>query len=442
MITRSRSELLSRATDALQHAGNAEAEVLVRDVASSLTRFANNTIHQNVSERGTRWRARLIDGRHVAAAETSGDSDDAPGRLMKAAHQALRVAPESDPSPLPHPDGAEDSPVAFAGSTAAATAEQRAAMVETVVRAAEARGLVAFGYVSTDAVATAIANSAGLQRQATTTRCSAVVVLRGEDGSGYAARHAADISGVDVGELSAEAVETCERNQNAVAQPPGDYEVVLSPYAVVELLTHLGWMGFSALAVQEHRSFMRLGERLMHERVVIRDDPRSEALFPFPFDAEGVTSRQVPLIDHGVCAGVVYDTPTAMHDGVASTGHSLPQPNTWGPFASHLEMQAGDTPRAELLAPIRRGLYVNRLWYVRNVHPLRTIITGMTREGTFLIEDGSLGRAVRDLRFTQSIVDALSDVRGVSSERLVELGEDESGVSAPWLHLGSFMFTS
>jgi PmbA protein len=129
-------------------------------------------------------------------------------------------------------------------------------------------------------------------------------------------------------------------------------------------------------------------------------------------------------------------------DGVRSTGHALPQPNTWGPMAAHLTMDAGDATLDELLEPIESGIYVTRLWYVRAVHPLRTIITGMTREGTFRIVKGKLGNAVRDLRFTQSIVDALGDVRGVSRERRLELGEDESGILSPWLHLGSFSFTS
>ena len=148
------------------------------------------------------------------------------------------------------------------------------------------------------------------------------------------------------------------------------------------------------------------------------------------------------MIDRGVCAGVVYDTPTALRDGVASTGHSLPQPNTWGPLARHMTMEGGDAAWQDLVGSVSRGLYVTRFWYVRDVHPLRTVITGMTREGTFLIEDGRITRPVKDLRFTQSIVGALDAVVGVSRERRLELGEGASGVLAPWLQIGRFTFTS
>ena len=117
------------------------------------------------------------------------------------------------------------------------------------------------------------------------------------------------------------------------------------------------------------------------------------------------------LIDRGVCAAVVYDTPTALRDGVASTGHSLPQPNTWGPLPRHVAMDAGDTPWQEMVAlGVARSVHHAGFWYVRDVHPLRTVITGMTREGTFLIENGRITRPVKDLRFTQSIVEALANV--------------------------------
>jgi predicted Zn-dependent protease len=267
-------------------------------------------------------------------------------------------------------------------------------------------------------------------------------VVRGADGAGYADRHAVDAGDVDPAELSAEVIETAERNQGAVIAEPGTYEVVLSPYAVAEMVAYLSYIGFSALAVQERRSFMRRGERLMSPEVTIRDDAAHPASRPFPFDHEGVSTRRVTFIEAGVCRDVVHDTPTAVRDGVTSTGHSLPQPNTFGPWATHLVMEPGATAAGDLCAGVRRGLYVTRLWYVRVVHTLRTVITGMTREGTFLIEDGRLGAPIRDLRFTQSIVDALDGVRQVSAERRLELGEDGSAVLVPWLHLGGFSFTS
>lgn len=435
-------EVLAAAGAVLEHVASGDAEAIASRSAVELTRFANNVIHQNVAETGLRLRARVMAENRVGVGELRGEGDDTAARVAAVAEEARRIMEESDTAPLPRPDGGADGPVAFSDATAEATPEQRADLVAVVTRAASARGLVGYGYVSTQRTSTAILNTSGVRRSATSAQASMVALMRGASGSGYAARHSADIASIDVEALAEEAVQTCERNQDAQPLEPGTYEVVLSPYAVTELLGHLSWVGFSALAKQEQRSFMRIGERLMSPSVTIVDDCRDVDVFPYPFDDEGVSTRVLPLIENGVCRSLVYDTPTAVRDGVQSTGHALPQPNVWGPLARHVTMSAGDATLDEMISGVKRGLYITRFWYVRDVHPLRTIITGMTRDGTFLIEDGVLGRPVKDLRFTQGMVDALSDVRAVSRDRILELDEGESGVLAPWLHLGHFTFTS
>jgi PmbA protein len=435
-------ELLALGDRALASLARGEAEVVIADMRSELTRFAGNEIHQSVAEQFRHIRVRLIDAGRTGVGEVRGHGDGATALAFRAAEESRRVTAESDVSPLPPPANDGDGPVAFAPSTAAVTPEDRAGLVSLITGAAAAHHVQAYGALSTTTTTTAIVTSTGIRRSATSTQASLVSVVRGDDGAGYASRHTADIDALDVPGLASEVVDTCERNQGATAVDPGDYEVVLSPYAVADLLEHLAWVGFSALAVQEHRSFMRMGEQLMSDTITIRDDARTREIFPFPFDDEGVSTQPVTMIDRGICTAVVYDTPTALRDGVASTGHSLPQPNTWGPLTRHVAMDAGDTPWREMVGSVSRGLYITRLWYVRDVHPLRTVITGMTREGTFLIENGSITRPVKDLRFTQSIVEALANVIRVSRERRLELGEGESGVLSPWLHIGRFTFTS
>jgi PmbA protein len=435
-------ELLAIGDRALARLERGEAEVVIVDESSELTRFAGNEIHQSVAERSRYVRVRLIDEGRIGVGEVRGHLDDAVERALASAEQSRRVTTTSDVSPLPKPDAAEEGPAAYAEATARATPEERAGLVAVVTGAAAAQGINSYGALSTTTSTTAIVTSAGIRRAATTTQASLVAVARGDNGGGYASRHSADLDALGVEELATEVVDTCMRNQNATAIDPGEYEVVLSPYAVTDLLEHLSWTSFSALATQEHRSFMRMGEQLMSKEVTIRDDATTPEMFPFPFDYEGVSTRPVTLIDRGVCSAVVYDTPTALRDGVASTGHSLPQPNTWGPLARHMIMDGGDTPWEEMVGSVTRGLYITRFWYVRDVHPLRTVITGMTREGTFLIENGRITRPVKDLRFTQSIVGALANVLRVSRERRLELGESESGVLSPWLQIGRFTFTS
>ncbi len=439
----SADELLALGDAALASLARGEAEVIISDTRSELTRFAGNEIHQSVAERSRHIRVRLVDEGRTGVGEVRGHQGSSVALAIAAAEDSRRVTTTSDVSPLPAPAADDrDEPVAFAEATAAATPQQRAELVAIITGAAAARGVNAYGALSTTTSTTAIITSTGLRRSATSTQASLVSVARGDDGGGYASRHSADLNALDVPGLAAEVVDTCERNQGATAIEPGDYEVILSPYAVTDLLEHLAWVGFSALAVQEHRSFMRIGEQRMSDSITIRDDARTPDVFPFPFDDEGVSTRPVTLVDRGVCAAVVYDTPTALQDGVASTGHSLPQPNTWGPLPRHVAMDAGDTPWREMVGSVSRGLYITRFWYVRDVHPLHTVITGMTREGTFLIENGGVTRPVKDLRFTQSIVEALAEVLQVSRERRLELGEGESGVLSPWLHIGRFSFTS
>ena len=442
MLRRSAEECLALADAVLAAVPHGEAEVLVTEDDLALTRFARNIVHQNVADTGLSLRLRLVAGGRVGVAELRGGAADAIERLVQNAEDARRLAPaQDDLAPLPEPGGG-DGPCGWSEATAAATPEQLAEGVATVIAAAAGRGLEAFGALSTRSTQRAVVNSRGVRRHGQVTAASLSAVVRGEDGAGYADRHAVDVDDLRPAAVAAEVVETADRNQGARPVEPGEYEVVLAPYAVQEMVAYLSYMGFSALAVQEHRSFMRRGERLMSPEVGIRDDAADPLARPFPFDFEGVSTRRVTFVEQGVCRDLVYDTPTAIRDGVASTGHALPQPNTIGPWATHLVMDPGTTPVPELIAGVRRGLYVTRLWYVRVVHPLRTVITGMTREGTFLIEDGRLGAPVRDLRFTQSIVGALSRVRGISDERRLELGEDGSAVLVPWVRLEGFRFTS
>ena len=227
---------------------------------------------------------------------------------------------------------------------------------------------------------------------------------------------------------------------NAVAIDAGDYPVVLEEYAVVDLLDMLGYLGFSALAVQEERSFVEIGKRIGSELVSIVDDGRDPAGLPMAFDYEGVAKQRVTLLDGGVCRGVVHDAQTAARDGVTSTGHGLPAPNPYGPFPLNQVMAAGDTPRDDLIAGLDRGLLVTRFHYTNPVHPKLAIVTGMTRDGTFLVEGGRIVGPVKNLRFTQSYVDAVAGVVGVARERKTLKGF-LGGVVVPALRLEGWTFT-
>ena len=448
-LQHARSDMLALASRVLERLPHGEGEVTVTETDSALTRFAHSVVHQNVADTSLTMRLRLQHQGRVGVASLrggAGDLDAAIDRLVTNAEDARRLAPPGEglpPLPGPQPGSDRlDATAAYSERTASSSPEERAEHVAVVARAATAAGLEAYGALSATTEQVAIVSSTGLRRCARRTAAVLRATLRGDDGGGFADRTAVDIGELDATALAAEVVETTERNQAASPLEPGTYEVLLSPYAVADLLSFLGGMVFSALAVQEGRSPFVRGERMCSERIDLADDPTSAEAAAFPFDGEGVTGRRVELLDRGVGTGLVHDSATALVDHVESTGHSLSQPNTYGPVCGHLVLGAGDASHAELLAGVRRGLLLTRLWYIRTVHELHTVLTGMTREGTFLVEDGKITRPVADLRFTQSLLGALGDVRGLGRERRLQIDEYGAAVLTPWLHLGGFTFTS
>jgi PmbA protein len=441
-LLRSRDELLAVADQVLARApAGTEAEVTVTESATALTRYANGGIHQNVADRTLRLRLRLVHDGRSGVAETQVTSDGAIPALVETAETIRAHSPQGDPVHPIGPDGGDDAEHGYSDAIEAVTPEERADKVAVICAAAEGRGQKAFGTFENTVTAVAIVSTDGLRRAARRSEAELIAVCRGADGSAYGARFSADPSLLDADELAGEVTERCARNQGAEATDPGVYEVVLSPYAVAEMLEYLGLMGLGGLAVLEQRSFMRFGERMMSEAVTITDDVRRPEVAPMPFDGEGATTRPVTVIARGTCTAVVHDSVTSARAHVPTTGHSFAQPNSEGPLPHYLCMDAGDGDPQSMISACRRGLLITRFWYVRPVHPLRTIITGMTRDGTFLIEDGHVARPVRDLRFTQSIVDALGDVRSVSRDRLASRGYFGASL-APWLHLGGFTFSS
>jgi predicted Zn-dependent protease len=211
---------------------------------------------------------------------------------------------------------------------------------------------------------------------------------------------------------------------------------------VADILDFLGYLGFSAQAVQEGRSFMggKFGQKIVGENVTIWDDGLSLANLPTPFDFEGVPKQPVTFFDKGIATAVVYDSYTAGKEGKQSTGHALPAPNTFGPLPLHMAMATGDSTKEAMLKGIKKGLWVTRFHYTRVVHPLLMIITGMTRDGTFLIENGEITQPVKNLRFTQSYLEALNNVEAIGQTAKLQRGF-LGGNLVPALKIAKFTFS-
>ena len=415
---------LALAEEVLERAlriGATEAEVLVMAGDSALTRFANSEIHQNVVERSLTVNLRHVVGKRIAVVSTGKVDTEGLRSLVHRAASITRSCEELDDwAGLPGPaDGAARTPAnAWSEGTAEATPELRAEGVRAVIAAADAVGVTAYGSFSTDSEAVAVANSAGIRSAERRTGSRLLTVHMSPDGgSGYAEGVSMDATTIDAAAIGREAAAKARAGDRAVTVEAGDYPVVLEEYAVVDITDMLGYLGFSALAVQEGRSFVEPGRRIGSDLVTIFDDGSDPNGLPMSFDYEGVTKQRVPMVDAGVCREVVYDSQTAARAGRSSTGHGLPAPNPWGPFPLNAVMSAGTTPRDELIRGLDRGLLVTRFHYTNVVHPKLAIVTGMTRDGTFLVERGEIVGPVRNLRFTQSYLDALAGVSAVSSSR-------------------------
>jgi predicted Zn-dependent protease len=250
-----------------------------------------------------------------------------------------------------------------------------------------------------------------------------------------------DATTFDFEGMAREAVDKAERSRNPVTIEPGTYETVLDHYAIGDMLEVLAIMGLSAVAQREQRGPLagHLGERICDERITIVDDPSVDETMRFGFDFEGQPIQRVGIIENGVAKGVVYDSFNALLEGKPNTGHALPAPNTWGPIPIHLSLQRGTSSVPEMIKSVERGIYVTRFHYTNVIHPVKAIFTGMTRDGTFLIENGEITRPVRNLRFVQGIFEALNSVKGVGREWY--LGKHYIGSLAPAIHVGTWAYT-
>jgi predicted Zn-dependent protease len=422
-----------------------EAEALVIGRTEALTRFANSAIHQNMAVASASLRVRVVVGRRVASIWTNRLDPEGIAEATRQAGELALVAPENPRWAGLPAGGGPIASAAVAEATVAASPEARARATGLVCRPAEAAGLRAAGYVATALNEVAVASTRGTWAYHAGTVAEAQAVCMGAAGSGYADRVHADFARLDVEAVAREAIETARRAQAPRDLPAGAYEVVLQPYAVADMVEFLG-SALTGLAVEEGRSFVagRLGEPVTGPAITLVEDPADPEGLPRPFDFEGVPSERLPLIERGVARAVVYESQTAARQGVRNTGHALPT-SVPVPLPMHLRLEPGTARLDELIAGVRRGLLVTRFWYTRWVHPLRTVVTGMTRDGTFWVENGEVAYPVRNLRFTQSYHEALAGTVAVGAplalQRMDLWDIDAGSIRVPALHLGAFTFT-
>ena len=434
-------DVFGQVLDSARARGVTEIEAIIEAGDDALTRFANNTIHQNVAERARHLSVRpIVDGRTARATTNRLDRDG----IRDVVEQAIAIArlTEPDPDLLPL---AEPGEYAFRergpANARPASPAFRAAAVAEAIRIVESAGQTAAGIYSTGLSTFQILNSRGLSASYSETMARFSITAMAGDSSGWAKASAVDLADFDPLALARSAASKAAASARPREVPPGRYTVILEPAAVLDLVGQM-FGDFSATAIRDDRSFLtgRMGRKIFGENITIYDDAAHPLQAGAPFDGEGVARQRLTLVEAGVVRQVAYSRQAAALADAAPTGHGFPLPNEYGEAPVNVVIAGGDASLESMIAATARGILVTRLWYIREVDPYEKIFTGMTRDGTFLVEDGRVVCGVRNFRFNQSLIELLSNVEALSVPVRAS-GEETFDMVVPAMKVHGFNFT-
>jgi len=413
-----------------------ETEASVGSHRSSLTRLAENRIHQNVSEDNSSLSVNAILGKRMGSASTNKLDDESIRKTVANAIEIARLAPPDDElMPRLGPQTYREVQ-AYDPAIDEITPMDRAQAAGAAVKLCEDNGLRAAGALSNSSGCGASANSNGLFAFHQSSGVDFSMTAQGDDSTGWVGRSSHKRADVDPGTLCNIAVEKALKSREPREVPPGKYTVILEPEAM-DLISFM-FGGFNALAVNEGRSFLagKLGQKVLGHEITLTSDPYHPLQQGRPFDGDGVPTKPVTLVENGVAANLVYDRLTAKKDGVEPTGHGGGGRNARGAYPSSLVMAGGDGTLEDLIASTDKGILVTRFWYMRVVDPMKVIVTGMTRDGTFWIENGKIAYGIKNFRFNQNVVEMLNNVEMMSKSTYA------GGAVVPAIKARDFNFTS
>jgi predicted Zn-dependent protease len=418
-----------------------ETEVSIDAGADALTRFANNTIHQHVAEQFLTISVRTVFDGRTARATTNKTDEESLRRVVAASARLARSQPKY-PGLLPMPRAQNYEKVKrWCDSTAAASPEVRARAVARICRRATQEKQTAAGTYSSGATRSLLVNSKGLAATYEQTRAEFSITVMEEKSSGWAKASAADIRLLDVDALAAKASQKAAASRAPRELAPGRYTVILEPAAALDMVGYL-FYDFAGTAVLDQRSCLneRMGKKIFGENITLWDDVAHPQQLGAPFDGEGFPRQKVLLVERGVPKNLVYSRATARKMKTKPTGHGLALPNEWGEAPMHLVLEGGKTSLEEMIGTTERGILVTRLWYIREVDPYEKVMTGMTRDGTFLVENGKVAGGIRNFRFNQSVLELLANAEMLSPAARAS-GEEASDMVIPAMKVRNFHFT-
>jgi PmbA protein len=422
-------------------AGADETEVQLDETIDALTRFANNAIHQNVAEHGVTVSVRTVVNRRTARATTNRLDEDS---LRHAVESSLRLA-HSQPlnrELLAMPGKQHYRAVKrFSPKTAAVSPETRARAVKQACEMAIRSGQVAAGIFSSGQSQLALGNSRGLLAAHRQTHAEFSITMQDDPAASWAKANSGDVRKIDPQSLARRASEKAKMAKDAQELSAGKYTVILEPAAVLDLVGFL-FYDFAATALEDQRSCLnkRMGKQLFGKNIAIVDDVYHPLQLGAPFDGEGMARERVRLVEAGVPRNLVYSRSSAKKASKKPTGHGFALPNEYGEAPMNLVFGGGDSSVERMIAGTDRGLLVTRVWYIREVDPYEKIMTGMTRDGLFLVENGKVKTAVRNFRFNQSLIEFLQNVQEMGPS-VRTTAEEAFEMVVPAMKVTGFHFT-
>jgi predicted Zn-dependent protease len=421
--------------------GVAETEVHVDETISALTRFANNGIHQNVAENTLNVSVRTQVEQRTARATTNLTDEDSLRAAIEASLSLAHSQPKN-PNLLSMPGKQRYRGVnRFIKQTAMLTPEDRARAVRRACDLAIKKGQTAAGIFSSAQSQSVMGNSRGLFAAYRDTHAVFSITMQQGSAASWAKENAANVTDIDPQRLAARASDKAHRATDAQELAPGRYTVILEPAAVLDLVGFL-FYDFAATALRDKRSCFneRMGKQLMGKNISIEDDVYHPLQLGTPYDGEGIPRQHVLLVDNGVPKNLVYSRASAKIAKKKPTGHGFLLPNEYGEAPMNLVFSGGEASLEEMIASTERGLLVTRLWYIREVDPYEKIMTGMTRDGLFLVEKGRVGSAVRNFRFNQSVLEMLRNVE-MMGPAVRATGEEAFEMVVPAMKVRDFHFS-
>jgi predicted Zn-dependent protease len=454
------TELLSTCKDALVRASEPEAEVFARVRQRGVARFAIGALGQHMDLEDSDVVVRVAKGRRIAEAKTSSHETSAIVEALRRAATIAAHSPETEgfggfASKETQIHSKENNPAPRRSeSTVNTTAEDRVALLAPALQKIAARKLVSAGVLETSSGATVVATTGGCERAHDDSVASFRIWALETPGAGGAAGFGSsmhrDITKLEIATETEHAISRCELGKNPREQEAGTYDVVFEPAAVCELMEWLGMIAFAASEVEQGSSALagRIGEKLTGEHVTIAENPvdQGDLGFGAPFDCEGTLRRKIPIIERGIAKNVLTNRIYAARRGEASTGSAVLPSLAGGSGISGvaLQMEGGGAASVdELIAGVERGLYVCRLHYVNGMlEPRRAVMTGLTRDGCFWIENGKISHAVGNMRFTDSVLEGFSRIDAMTKARrsLPTWWNPGGATTAPAIRIRQFRF--